>query len=91
MACMQNEVDFEIFMYFIIYRELSLSRLNELITNKSKPTLHRHLQNLLQAGIIVEAREEKVRGHIPAKIYQLSQLALNFMPHYSQEQIENMM
>ena len=88
--CLQNPLDFEILMYFVIYKELTLSRLEELIPHKSRPTVYRHIQNLLEAGIIIEAREEKVRGHILAKIYQISLEGLNAMPRYTQEQIGKM-
>lgn len=90
LGCLQNPLDFEIMMYFITYRELTLSKLEELIPHKSRPTVYRHIQNLLEAEIIIEAREEKVRGHILAKIYQLSTNALNVLPRYTPEQIAKM-
>ena len=89
-ACLQNELDFEIMMYFIMYRELSLSRLEELVPHKSRPTIYRHIQNLLDAEIIVEAREEKVRSNIKAKYYQLTPTALSRMPQVTPEQLAEM-
>ncbi|MBN1330158.1 MAG: winged helix-turn-helix transcriptional regulator [Candidatus Heimdallarchaeota archaeon] len=89
-SCLQNQVDFEIMMYFIMYRELSLSQLEKIISHKSRPTVYRHIQNLLEAGIVQESREEKVRGHIKAKIYEIVPDFMNILPHYSQEQIEKM-
>ncbi|HUT82683.1 MAG TPA: hypothetical protein VMZ29_15920 [Candidatus Bathyarchaeia archaeon] len=90
MSCLQNQVDFEIMMYFIMYRELSLSQLEKIISHKSRPTVYRHIQNLLEAGIIQETREEKVRGHIKAKIYEIVPDFMDILPHYSQEQVEKM-
>lgn len=90
LECLQNDLDFEILMYFIIYRELTLSKIEELIPHKSRPTAYRHIQNLLEAGFIFEAREEKVRGHIKAKIYQLAPNALNLFPQLTLEEINAM-
>jgi hypothetical protein len=38
-ACIQDTLDFEILMYFIIYRELKLADLEELIAHKSQEYL----------------------------------------------------
>ncbi|MFW9923943.1 MAG: hypothetical protein ACFFDW_11720 [Candidatus Thorarchaeota archaeon] len=88
--CLQNPLDFELMMYFLIYRELSLSQLEEMISYKSRPTVYRHIQNLLEAGIITESREEKVRSNIKAKYYEINPNAMNILPHYSLEQITKM-
>lgn len=90
MVCLQNELDFEMTMYFIMYKELSLSKLENLIPHKSRPTVYRHIQNLLEAGIIAEAREEKVRSHIKAKYYKLTPDALSMMPRVTSEQLTKM-
>ncbi|NHJ84401.1 MAG: hypothetical protein FK734_03005 [Asgard group archaeon] len=88
--CLQNTLDFEILMYFVIYHELTLSKVEEMIPHKSRPTVYRHIQNLLEAGLIKEVREKKVRGRIPAKIYQLSMEAFNLLPRITPEQLERM-
>ena len=90
MDCLQNELDFEMVMYFVIYKELSLSRLEELILHKSRPTIYRHIQNLLEAELIIETREEKVRSHIKAKYYQLAPNALSMLPRITPEKLAKM-
>jgi len=67
---LKNQVRHEIFFLLSIYGELNLTDLSKLLA-KSKPALHRHIQNLLKVGLIYESKEEKVRGSIKAKFYQL--------------------
>jgi DNA-binding transcriptional ArsR family regulator len=90
LSSLQNKVDFQIIMFFIMYRERTLSDLVGLIPSVSRATIHRHLQTLLEAGILVLAREERRSGAIKTKIYQLSPAAFNKMPQYSQDQINSM-
>jgi len=72
----KNDTRFQIWGLLSMYHELSLSELcNKL--NKSKSTVHHHLQRLLDIGIIEVVREEKVRGSIPAKIYSLRNADIN--------------
>lgn len=66
----KSKVRHEIFFLLSIYGELNLTDLSKLL-DKSKPALHRHIQNLLKVGLICESKEEKVRGSIKAKFYQL--------------------
>ena len=67
---LKSKVRLEIFFLLTVYRELSLTDLSKL-ANKSKPALHRHLQKLIDSGFVRESKEEKVRGSIKAKYYEL--------------------
>lgn len=82
-----DQTDFEIFMFLIIHNELSLSELTELI-DKSKPTIHRHLQTLMDIGLVAESKEELVRGNIPAKYYQAIPSNLHEIPRISPNEVE---
>ncbi|MFX0210901.1 MAG: ArsR/SmtB family transcription factor [Candidatus Hodarchaeota archaeon] len=67
---LNSQVRHSVFFLLYIYRELSLTDLSHLL-DKSKPALHRHLQKMIEAGIITESKEVKVRGSIKAKYYKL--------------------
>ncbi|UCG02688.1 MAG: helix-turn-helix domain-containing protein [Candidatus Heimdallarchaeota archaeon] len=67
---LNSPVRHNIFFLLNVYRELSLTDLSQLL-HKSKPALHRHIQKMIEAGIIKESKEEKVRGSIKAKYYKL--------------------
>ncbi len=67
---LNSQVRHNIFFLLNVYRELSLTDLSQLL-HKSKPALHRHIQKMIEAGIIKESKEEKVRGSIKAKYYKL--------------------
>jgi DNA-binding transcriptional ArsR family regulator len=73
---LNSKVRVEIFFLLNIFGELNLTELSSMM-NKSKPALHRHLQIMLEAGIIKESKEEKVRGSIKAKFYKLEIDLLN--------------
>ncbi|MFX0211390.1 MAG: ArsR/SmtB family transcription factor [Candidatus Hodarchaeota archaeon] len=75
-----SPVRHNIFFLLNVYRELSLTDLSQLL-HKSKPALHRHIQKMIEAGIIKESKEEKVRGSIKAKYYKL-------VKNVTQEQID---
>ena len=83
-----NRIDYEIFMQLIIHNELSLSELTELI-DKSKPTIHRHAQSLLEAELIYESKEEIVRGNIPAKFYKANPSKLQAVPRITPNHIKD--
>ncbi len=48
---------FQIFLHLLVYPELSLTKLSESV-GKSKSTVHRDLQELIEAGIIKEHRQD---------------------------------
>ncbi len=66
----QNETRFQIWGLLSMFKELSFSEICKKL-EKSKSTVHHHLQKLIEIGLIEVKREEKVRGSIPAKIYAL--------------------
>ncbi|UYP47524.1 hypothetical protein NEF87_003809 [Candidatus Lokiarchaeum ossiferum] len=66
----KNNLRFQMWGLFSMYPELTLADLSEKL-GKSKSTIHPHLKILEELGIIEEIREEKVRGNIKAKVYQL--------------------
>ncbi|MFX0182121.1 MAG: helix-turn-helix domain-containing protein [Candidatus Hodarchaeota archaeon] len=68
---LKSKVRLDIFFLLSIYGELSLTDLSTLL-DKSKPALHRHIKKMINAGLLVESKEEKVRGSIKAKFYRLS-------------------
>ncbi|MFX0008117.1 MAG: ArsR family transcriptional regulator [Candidatus Hermodarchaeota archaeon] len=66
----QNDTRFQMWGLLSMYPELSFSEICKKL-EKSKSTVHHHLQKLIEIGLIEVKREEKVRGSIPAKIYAL--------------------
>ena len=79
-----DNTNFQIFIQLMSYSELSLSELTQNI-NKSKPTLSRRLNRMIEVGMI-DSYEEKVRG-VYAKHYKLSPEILKPLPHYTTEQL----
>jgi DNA-binding transcriptional ArsR family regulator len=69
MKLLQDPITFKIFLLLLTYNELSLVELTQKV-GKSKPTVFRHLQKLIEANYVIESREEKVRGSILAKYYR---------------------
>jgi len=67
---LQNETRFQIWGLLSIFPELSFSQICKKL-NKSKSTVHPHLQKLIELDIIEVVKEKKVRGNIPAKYYAL--------------------
>ena len=65
-----NVLRLRIFSILKIYPELSFTEISNRL-NKSKSTLHPHLQKLIEIGLI-QTREEEARGSIPRKIYSLT-------------------
>ena len=53
MKAFRNETKQMIYSYLLIYKELTLEQLSNLL-NKSKSTIHYHMQNLLKAELILE-------------------------------------
>ena len=66
----QNETRLLIWGLLNTYPELSFSELARKL-GKSKSTLFPHLKKLIDVGLVQIAKEEKVRGSIPAKYYSL--------------------
>lgn len=67
---LQHETRFSIVMFLIIFGELSLSKLASLV-DKTKPTVHHHLQLLITEGIVKEI-ENLERNQFDPKYYQLN-------------------
>ncbi len=80
---------FEVLLLLIIYEELSLRQIAEL-TGKSKPTAFRNVQKLLEAGLIYESKEEKVRGSLNAKFYKANRSQMLRLPNFSLEMIKSL-
>ena len=85
---LKNSTSFEIFMHISMNRELSLSQLTLLI-NKSKPTISRHIKQMIECNLIFLSKEMPVRGNIFAKFYKISETTKN-LPRYSPKQIKSM-
>ncbi len=68
----KNKIRLRIFLILTVYGELSLTELSTHM-NKSKPALYRHLQIMIELGVIKVSRQEKVRGSIMAKYYSLEE------------------
>jgi len=67
---LESEIRFRIFSLLNIYPELSFSEISRLL-NKNKSTLHPHLQKLIEIGVIMVSREEKVRGNFTRNYYSI--------------------
>ncbi len=89
MEILKEPVSLHLMMLLIVHRELSLSQMTDAI-KKSKPTVHRRLQAMIDCGIVVESREEHVRGNIPAKFYRIDETVIGKIPGFSKEQIDAM-
>ena len=68
-----NEIRFHILMLLHAYQELSLSEIAEKL-GRTKPTVHRHLQKMIDTGVVEESKEVKARGSIKAKYYSPTNL-----------------
>ncbi len=71
---LRQETKFQIYGNLCVSRELSLSDLAKII-NKSKSTIHEHLQNLIDWGYVEISREEQVRSNIFKKYYRWNKKA----------------
>lgn len=69
MKILQDPITFKVYLLLLTYNELSLVELTQKV-GKSKPTVFRHVQKLIEADFVTESREEKVRGSILAKFYR---------------------
>jgi DNA-binding transcriptional ArsR family regulator len=67
---LKSDIRFRIFSLLHLYPELSLSDLSKKMC-KSKSTMHHHLKELIDSGLIELSHQEKVRGNIYAKFYSL--------------------
>ncbi|MHA2364856.1 MAG: ArsR/SmtB family transcription factor [Candidatus Hodarchaeales archaeon] len=63
---LNNETRYSIVIYTLIYHELTLDKLSELL-GRSKSTVHHHIQILIETGII----SEKTRPGSKKKYYQV--------------------
>jgi len=68
---LSHKIRFKIFSLLHMYPELSYNQLSEEL-NKSKSTIHPHLQKLLEMKLIRVSREEQVRGKFMRKFYSLA-------------------
>lgn len=66
-----SDTRFKIWIQLNLYGELKLSQIAENL-QKSKSTIHEHIQKLLKAGLLQISQEKQSRGWIPAKFYQLA-------------------
>ncbi len=71
---LRQETKFQIYGNLCVSRELSLTDLAKII-NKSKSTIHEHLQNLIDWGYVEISREEQVRSNIFRKYYRWNKKA----------------
>ena len=71
---LKNNTRFMIHSLLSIYPRMSLPTLKK-FTGKSKSTLSVHLSKMIEAGIVEEADEVKVRGSIKKKYYKLTSTA----------------
>ena len=83
----KNPIKNKLLIYLFVYGELSLTELRDKL-KKSKSTVHRHLQELIQVGFIDESKEEQVRGSIKAKYYSISQNFIKNGIHYDMDAME---
>ena len=67
---LKSKIRLQLFFLLNVYGELSFTEISKYM-GKSKPALHRHLQMMMEGGIIRVSREEKVRGSIMAKYYSI--------------------
>lgn len=67
---LESDIRFTIYCLLHVYPEISLSELSQRL-NKTKSTIHPHLQKLLNIGLIEVSKEVKVRANIKAKYYSL--------------------
>ncbi|WP_371802820.1 ArsR family transcriptional regulator [Candidatus Lokiarchaeum ossiferum] len=81
-----DNTNFQIFIQLLSYSDLSLSEITQNI-DKSKPTLSRRLNRMIEVGLIT-SYDEKVRG-VYAKHYKLNPEILKPLPHFTTEQLTN--
>ena len=67
---LNHEIRFKIFSLLNMYPELNFTELSEKL-NKSKSTIHPHIQKLIDVELIHVSREEQVRGKFSRKYYSL--------------------
>jgi len=84
---LKSEIRFRIFVLLNLYPELSFSEISQKL-NKSKSTIHPHLEKLIKLELIEVSREEKVRGNIPAKFYSLKKGYLEKLAGIDEESSE---
>ena len=87
MKILSDEANLGIFMHLLIYHELPLSKL-VLNSDKSRATIHRHLQSMLNAKLIFISRTEQIRGSIPANYYQVNFAFFQNQGQITPEQLE---
>ncbi len=56
----KQEIPSKIFIFILVFRELSLTRLANLI-GKSKATILRHIKPMIERGVVSEVKKEKSR------------------------------
>ena len=69
---LKNKTKFQIIINLLINNEMSMTELSKTI-KKSKSTVHRHLQELIDEDLIKVSKEKQVRGSIHAKYYILTE------------------
>lgn len=88
-SVLSNPVRMRILQYLIGYGDGTTKQIAEYASNIPKPTLYRHINYLIENGIVIVKEERKVRGSVerllsadPAKMYNekdISGLAYQFL------------
>ncbi|MHA1776683.1 MAG: winged helix-turn-helix domain-containing protein [Promethearchaeota archaeon] len=86
---LSDETNFEILMALFSRNELILSELDAIIA-KSRSTIHRHIQDLISSGFILESKEKVIKGPIPAKYYKLNFKKFVSIPSLSMDQVQSL-
>ena len=75
-SVLSNPVRMRILQYLIGYGDGTTKQIAEYASNIPKPTLYRHINYLIENGIVIVKEERKVRGSVerllsadPAKMY----------------------
>ncbi len=80
MKVLSNEIRASIFLYIVIFHELTLERLSELLS-KSKSTIHHHIQQLMAIGIV----EEGTKAGKKTKYYRVNEEKAGRGLYYSED------
>ena len=70
-SILKSASKFQLYSYLKLYPELNLNQLADLV-NKSKSTVHLHLQKMIENGLVEVSRTEKIRSDREKHYYCLS-------------------
>ena len=68
---LQNDTRISILMYLRMNEQVSFSNLTQLL-DKSRSTVHHHLQKMIKGGIIREVQRSEPQGQFEPKYYELT-------------------